>query len=167
MHKLILGPIEGPDLSASEVAELIESRQPLVPLEPEGEMVESPEPTDLLGLTEEREGAILRFGAVDVSHAVKNGHIHEALNSRSTADAELDLALTAGQPIDYLSVVSFGHARGSQETVRFTGSVLEARTTAGAIRLNAETAPRAERAADGLLGDAERDRAGGDAPRGQ
>lgn len=35
VHKLILGPIEGPDLSASEVAELIESRQPLVPLEPE------------------------------------------------------------------------------------------------------------------------------------
>ena len=104
-------------------------------------MMESPDPTDLLGLTEEREGAVLRFGAVDVSHAVKNGHIHEALNSRSTADAELDLALTAGQPIDYLSVVSFGHARGSHETVRFTGSVLEARATAGAIHLKAETAP--------------------------
>ncbi len=34
-HRLTLGPIEGPDLSASEVAELIESRQPLRPLEPE------------------------------------------------------------------------------------------------------------------------------------
>ncbi len=100
-----------------------------------------PDPTDLLGLTEEREGPVLRFGSVDVSHAVRNGHIHEAMNSRSTADAELDLELTAGQPIDYLSVVSFGHASGSHETVRFTGSVLEARATAGAIRLNAETAP--------------------------
>jgi hypothetical protein len=36
VHKLILGPIVEPDLSATEVAELIESRQPLVPLEPEG-----------------------------------------------------------------------------------------------------------------------------------
>lgn len=104
-------------------------------------MAEEPDPTDLLGLTEEREGPVLRFGSVDVSHAVKNGHIHEAMNSRSTADAELDLELTAGQPIDYLSVVSFGHTSGSHETVRFTGSVLEARATAGAIRLNAETAP--------------------------
>jgi hypothetical protein len=104
-------------------------------------MAESPDPTDLLGLTEEREGAVLRFGAVDVSHAVKNGHIHEALNSRSTADAELDLALTAGQPIDYLSGVSFGHARGGQETVRFTGSVLRAAAGEESIRLEAETAP--------------------------
>lgn len=104
-------------------------------------MAEGPDPTDLLGLTEEREGPVLRFGSVDISHAVKNGHIHEAMNSRSTADAELDLGLTAGQPIDYLSVVSFGHASGSRETVRFTGSVLEARATEGAIRLNAETAP--------------------------
>jgi hypothetical protein len=104
-------------------------------------MAEEPDPTDLLGLTEEREGPVLRFGSVDVSHAVKNGHIHEAMNSRSTADAELDLELTAGRPIDYLSVVSFGHASGGHETVRFTGSVLEARATAGAIRLNAETAP--------------------------
>jgi hypothetical protein len=97
--------------------------------------------TDLLGLTEEREGPVLRFGSVEVSHAVKNGHIHAAMNSRSTADAELDLELTAGQPIDYLSVVSFGHASGDHETIRFTGSVLEAHATPGAIRLNAETAP--------------------------
>jgi hypothetical protein len=34
-HKLTLGPIGGPDLSPSEVAELIESRQPLRPLEQE------------------------------------------------------------------------------------------------------------------------------------
>lgn len=34
-HKLTLGPVGGPDLSPSEVAELIESRQPLRSLEPE------------------------------------------------------------------------------------------------------------------------------------
>jgi hypothetical protein len=34
-HKLTLGPVGGPDLSPSEVAELIESRQPLRPLEAE------------------------------------------------------------------------------------------------------------------------------------
>ena len=34
-HKLTLGPVGEPDLSASEVAELIESRQPLRSLEPE------------------------------------------------------------------------------------------------------------------------------------
>jgi hypothetical protein len=34
-HKLTLGPVGGPDLSPSEVAELIESHQPLRPLEPE------------------------------------------------------------------------------------------------------------------------------------
>jgi hypothetical protein len=103
--------------------------------------MEGPDPTDILGLTKEREGPVLRFGSVDVSHAVKSGHIHEAMNSRSTADAELDLALTAGRPIDYLSVVSFGHASGDHETVRFAGSVLEAHATTGGIRLEAETAP--------------------------
>lgn len=100
-----------------------------------------PDPTDALRLTEDREGAVLRFGSVDASHAVKNGRIHEALNDRSTAEIEIDLELIAGQPIDYLSVVTFGHLHEQQETVRFTGNVLATKIVGQSLHLNAETAP--------------------------
>ena len=96
---------------------------------------------DVLGLREQRQRSVIRFGSIDVSFAVVGGKVRAGLNMRSTADVELRYSLTAGQPVDYFSQLVVGHHRPERDRSHFAGAVTEAVPVGDIAEISALSAP--------------------------
>jgi hypothetical protein len=83
----------------------------------------------------------VRFGDVEVGAAVEKVTTRTAVNELATAEFQLDLTLAGDAPVEFLAEVQIRAEYEGTDHPLFTGSVIDAETTAGALVVHCGAAP--------------------------